>query len=579
MTGARVWRPGHNGVVSEAPRLSRRDVLSSAAAVGVGAAIAPGAARARDRGSGRVFSVTVGRLAAGTSPAIAPGRRFVLAGIQWAEPAAAQIELRARRRGAGWSPWARGSVRGHEPDSPGGGETQSGEPVWFGPADEVQLRSSGAADGVRLHFVAADADGGLAPAVTDGAMRRHVTDAPYQLVDVNLPAGGGQPPIIARAAWAGTRHRPTSGPYYGAIDLAFVHHTENPNGYSPGAVPGMLVAIYDYHRFTRGYFDIAYNFIIDAWGRIWEARAGGVDQPVIGAHAGGYNAVSTGVAILGSFSFAAPPAAAVAALQRLLAWKLALHGVPWQGKVRVEVNPSDAYYTPFAPGQRVLLPRIAGHRDGDMTSCPGDALYHRLPAVRTSVGRRAGPLYALQLAASQTSIAPDTAVTVSGSYVQRQPPPTAAMGGAALQIQSVGAHGALTMLTTVTVGPDGAFTATLPFARSAVLRALHSSRPASVSNLVVVAVKPVLTLTLASASPVRVAGTVQPAKPVTVSVYKLVRGRRKLVSSKRVRPANGSFSARPALGRKPRGTYLIIARVSADAVSLGAVTPAVRVTV
>jgi hypothetical protein len=130
------------------------------------------------------------------------------------------------------------------------------------------------------------------------------------------------------------------------------------------------------------------------------------------------------------------------------------------------------------------------------------------------------------------------------------------------------------------VGSDGAFTAALvPFARSAVLRALHSSRPASVSNLVVVAVKPVLTLTLASASPVRVAGTVQPAKPVTVSVYKLVRGRRKLVSRRRVRPANGSFSTRPSLGRKPRGTYLIIARVSADAVSLSAVAPAVRVTV
>jgi hypothetical protein len=206
-------------VVSEAPRLSRRDVLSGAAAVGVGAAIAPGAARARDRGSGRFFSVAVGRLAAGTSAAIAPGRRFVLVGIQWAEPAAAQIELRARHRGAGWSPWAQGSVRGHQPDIPGAGETQSGEPVWFGPADEVQLRSSGVADGVRLHFVAADADVGLGPGVTGGVMRRHVTDAPYQLVDVNLSAGPGQPPIIARAAWASTRHRPASGPYYGSIDL------------------------------------------------------------------------------------------------------------------------------------------------------------------------------------------------------------------------------------------------------------------------------------------------------------------------------------------------------------------------
>jgi hypothetical protein len=553
--------------------LTRRDVLSGAAAVGVGAAIAPSAALARGRGSDRVFSVAVGRLAAGTSPAIAPGRRFVLAGIQWADPAAAQIELRARRDGGRWSPWAQASVRGHEPDRPAGGDIQFGEPLWFGPADEVQLRSPRAVDGVRLHFVASDA-------VPDpGATHSYITDAPYALVDVNLPAGPGQPPIIARSAWAGRRHPPASGPYYGAINLAFVHHTENPNGYSPGAVPAMLVAIYDYHRFTRGYFDIAYNFVIDAWGRIWEARAGGVDEPVVGAHAGGYNTVSTGVAILGTFSFAQPPAAAVASLQRLLAWKLALHGVPSLGKVRVEVNPSDAFYTPFAPGQRVLLPRIAGHRDGDMTSCPGNELYHRLPAVRTKVNGQAGPLYALTLAAAETTIAPGAAVTVSGSYAQKLPPPAAPLTGAPLQIQNISGDGLLTTLATVSTDATGAFTATLPFAQSAVLRALHASTPASVSNLLVIGVTPVLTLALASPAPMRVSGTVQPAKPVTVSVYKLVRGRRKLVSSRRLKAATGSFNARVSLGRKARGTYVIVARVAADAVSLGAVAPAVRVTV
>jgi N-acetylmuramoyl-L-alanine amidase len=553
--------------------LTRRDVLSGAAAVGVGAAIAPSAALARGRGGGRVFSVAIGRLPAGTSPAIPAGRRFVLAGIQWANPAAAQVQLRARRSGGHWSPWAQASVRGHEPDRPAAGDIQFGEPLWFGPADEVQLRSPAAVGGVRLHFVAADAV--PAPAAT----HPYITDAPYQLVDVNLPAGPGQPPVIARSAWAGTRHPPASGPYYGAINLAFVHHTENPNGYSPGQVPGMLVAIYDYHRFTRGYFDIAYNFIIDAWGRIWEARAGGVDEPVVGAHAGGYNSVSTGVAILGTFSFAQPPAAAVAALQRLLAWKLALHGVPSLGKVRVEVNPSDAFYTPFAPGQRVLLPRIAGHRDGDMTSCPGDELYHRLPAVRTMVSGQAGPLYALRLAASQAPVAPGSAVTVTGSYAQNLRPAASPVAGAPLQIQGVSGDGALTALATVTTDADGAFTATLPFAQSAVLRALHAASPASVSNLVVIGVTPVLTLALASASPVRVSGTVQPAKPVTVTVYRLVRGRRTLVSSRRLKAAGGTFHATVSLGRKPRGTYVIVARVGADAVSLGAVTPAVRVTV
>lgn len=579
--------------VSEAPRLSRRDVLSGAAAVGVGAAIAPAAALARDRGSARVFSIAVGRLAGGISPVIAAGRRFVLAGIQWAGPAAPHVELRARLAGGRWSAWAQASVRGHEPDRPAGGDIQFGEPLWFGPADEVQLSSARPVEGLQMHFVATDAvpRGALAPGSASASgpgpgpglgsdrMRPHITDAPYQLVNVNLAAGPGQPPIIARAAWAGRHHPPISGPYYGAINLAFVHHTENPNGYSPGAVPGMLVAIYDYHRFTRGYFDIAYNFIIDAWGRIWEARAGGVDLPVVGAHAGGYNSVSTGIAILGTFSSAQPSRAAVAALQKLLAWKLALHGVPTQGKVRVEVNPSDAYYTPFAPGQRVLLPRIAGHRDGDMTSCPGNDLYYRLPTVRSKVGGQAGGLYALRLAASETTISPGAAVTVTGSYVQKLSPSAPPMAGAALQIQNIIGDGVLSTLATVTVDANGAFTTTLPFAQSAVLRALHAAKPASVSNLVVIGVTPVLTLALTSSAPVRVSGTVRPAKTVTVSAYKLVKGKRKLVSTRRLKAANGTFSAAVSLGRRPHGTYVIVARVAEDAVSLGAVTPAVRVTV
>jgi N-acetylmuramoyl-L-alanine amidase-like protein len=548
--------------------LTRRTLLRGAAAAGVAGLLGPSAALARDGAAARVFSREVGGLT-GTSPVIGAGRPFVLAGLQWAGRRAARIEMRARSDGGRWSRWALASVGGHEPDRPAEGTASFGEPLWFGTADQVQLRAADAVNGVRVHFVAAGA------VETPPPMHPFITTAPYALVDVDLPAGPGQPPIIARSAWAGSRHPPTSGPYYGSIDLAFVHHTENPNGYAPGQVPAMLLAIYDYHRFTRGYFDIAYNFVIDAYGRIWEGRAGGVDQPVVGAHAGGYNSVSTGVAILGSFMSSQPSGAAVASLQRLLAWKLALHGVPVGGKVRVEVNPSDAFYTPFAPGQRVLLPRIAGHRDGDLTSCPGTDLYHRLPAVRTTVHRQAGPLYQLSLAAAQTRVAPGTAVALSGAFTQ---PGVAPIAGAPLQIQSMSGNGALSTVTTVTTAADGSWTATLPFPQSAVVRALHAARPAAVSDLVAVGVVPALTLALASTSPMRVSGTVQPAKPVTVSVYKLVKGRRRLVSSRRLKAAGGTFNANVSLGRRPRGHFVIVARTAADAVSLGGASAPVTVT-
>jgi hypothetical protein len=549
--------------------LTRRTLLGSATAAGAAGLLGSPSALARAGQPGRVFSQRLGRVA-GISPVIDAGRPFVLAGVQWDAPQAAAIEMRARRRDGRWSRWALASVSGHEPDRPAAGSVRYGEPLWFGPVDQVQLRAAAAVNGVRLHFVAADAVGEPA------GMHRFITSAPYALVDVNLPAGPGQPPIIARSAWAGRRHQPASGPYYGSIELAFVHHTENPNGYSPGQVPAMLLAIYDYHRYTRGYFDIAYNFVIDAYGRIWEARAGGVDLPVVGAHAGGYNSVSTGVAILGTFMFSQPSSAAVASLQRLLAWKLALHGIPATGKVRVEVNPSDAFYTPFAPGQRVLLPRIAGHRDGDMTSCPGTDLYHRLPVVRDTVHRQAGPLVTLTAQAAQTVVAPGTAVALGGALLGSGGAPVAS---APLQIQSVTGDGLVQTVATVTTGADGAWAVTLPFARSGVLRALHATAPAAVSDLVVVGVKPVLTLALVSSSPVQVTGTVQPAKPVTVDVYKLVKGRRKLVSSRRVRAAGGTFTARPSLGKRPRGQYMIVARAAADAISLAALSAAVTVRV
>jgi hypothetical protein len=88
----------------------------------------------------------------------------------------------------------------------------------------------------------------------------------------------------------------------------------------------------------------------------------------------------------------------------------------------------------------------------------------------------------------------------------------------------------------------------------------------------------VLTLALASTAPLRVTGTIRPAKPVTVDVYKVVRGRRKLVSSRRVAARGGTFSAPVSLGKKPRGQYVIVARAAADAVSLAGASAPVTVT-
>ena len=210
--------------------------------------------------------------------------------------------------------WALASELGHGPDRPARPTPLIGDPIWTGPADLVQLRTSTPVHGVRLHFVSVPIPGAAQA-------------ASFPLAQPVLDAGPGQPPIIAREAWSHGAP-PAVPPAYGDVKLAFVHHTDNANGYSAAEVPAMLFAIYQFHRFVRGWNDIGYNFVIDLFGRIWEARKGGIDQAVVGAQAGGYNLESTGVAVLGTFTDVVPSHAAIDALEHLLAWKLSLHGAP-----------------------------------------------------------------------------------------------------------------------------------------------------------------------------------------------------------------------------------------------------------
>jgi uncharacterized protein with LGFP repeats len=235
------------------------------------------------------------------------------------------------------------------------------------------------------------------------------------LVSSGLQAGPGQPPIIARRAWARGGAHPRVAPAYGTVELAFVHHTENPDGYSAASVPEMLRSIYDFHRYTHGWNDIGYNFVIDRFGRIFEARAGGIDEPVIGAQAGGYNAYSTGIAILGTYSSQRISPAALTALEHLLAWKLSLHGAPVEGHVTVRVTPGGAVYSRFPANTPVSLPRVSGHRDADSTNCPGDALYGELPALRGRAVRLAGRPARATLLSQAAEAASGEPTTLTGS--------------------------------------------------------------------------------------------------------------------------------------------------------------------
>jgi hypothetical protein len=555
---------GNIAAVVKDPRaagdLTRRALLGGAAAAGAASLAFPseGVASALAGAQG-ISSRWVGSID-GRRVTIAPVGRFALVGLEWASPRAARIELRTRRPDGEWGRWALASILGHGPDRAGPGPLL-GEAVWTGSADSVQLRADRPVRGVRLHFVSAREVSGVSAAAAL-ARARPVLDA-----------GPGQPPIISRSAWARGQAPPRYPAANGYVKLAFVHHTDTPNGYSRAEVPAMLMSIYRFHRYVRGWNDIGYNFAIDLFGRIWEARAGGIDEAVIGAQAGAYNAVSTGVAVLGAFQDVVPSPAAIAALQRLLAWKLSLHGIPVGGRVTVEVDPADAAYTPFAPGAHVSLPRIAGHRDGDATGCPGDAFYARLPAIRSRVSALAGSPAKLTLTANPAVLVAGSQVAVSGRLRRLDGP---AIAGAELELQAVGPGGAATLQTTTTRA-DGYWSATLAPSTSLVLRALHRAAPASVSDVVVIDVAPALTLSLVSTSPLRVAGTVSPPRPVTVDLYALAAGgRQRLLTSKRVAAVGGRFTAQ--LRTRHHGPVRLTAGTAADADNAAGVSAPVNLT-
>ena len=162
------------------------------------------------------------------------------------------------------------------------------------------------------------------------------------------------------------------------IRHAIVHHTVNVNNYTMNNVPNLLDGIQRYHMDTRGWDDIAYNFVIDRFGRIWQAREAELLEPITGGHTTGLNAESIGVALLGTFTDLDPGQSMIDSLGLLLGWKLNLHGIDPLGVT--EVRSSGGDYA--EPDEMVLVDNISPHRAGQATRCPGNGTIARLNDVR-----------------------------------------------------------------------------------------------------------------------------------------------------------------------------------------------------
>ncbi|MBK3647910.1 peptidoglycan recognition protein, partial [Streptomyces sp. MBT33] len=201
------------------------------------------------------------------------------------------------------------------------------------------------------------------------------------------PFIGPRPRIITRRGWGADESLRERGfVYTKKVKAAFVHHTASGNGYRCSQAASVIRGIYRYHVRSMGWRDIGYNFLVDKCGNIYEGRAGGVAKPVLGAHTLGFNTNSMGVAVLGTFGSAKPPAAVLKAIARLTAWKLGLYGANPRGKTYLKSGGGNLY----RKGKNVRLNVISGHRDGFATDCPGRQLYSKLGTARTTAARYQG---------------------------------------------------------------------------------------------------------------------------------------------------------------------------------------------
>ncbi|MQA75048.1 MAG: hypothetical protein GEU88_12015 [Solirubrobacterales bacterium] len=335
-------------------------VLPAVAPAG-GPRLAHRSLRARD-GTGRVSY---------RSPVIAAPERFDLAGLAGEMR---PTELRARDEGGEWSDWI---------------ETANGDPVYFGGADELQLRTRGWRLSGTVHYVNVSGTTSEVGGLLTGA-RRAINSAfiaTSNLITPEAQAVPTRPAIVGRGAWGAKLRRggcaPRERPDYGTVKAAVVHHTVTANDYTPAEAPSIVLGICHFHRNGNAWNDIGYNALVDRFGTIYAGRAGGLRKAVIGAHAQGFNSETTGVASIGAHTTLPITPAARVGIVNYLAWKLAAHRVRVRGRTTLTSAGGEA--SRYPAGRRVREKRVIGHRDVGLTECPGDALELKLAKIRRQV--------------------------------------------------------------------------------------------------------------------------------------------------------------------------------------------------
>lgn len=191
-----------------------------------------------------------------------------------------------------------------------------------------------------------------------------------------------------------------------------IHHTADDYSalltWGKDAVIKQIQDIYKYHTFTKGRWDIGYNFLIDPDGNIYEWRAWWAGT--VWAHVSRNNTPSLGVSLMGNFNIQEPTDKQLKSLVSLTTALAKKYKINPLAKTNYYKKSSDVPYI-----QAYENYRVAGHSDAWVTSCPGTNLYELLPDIRQQVSKN---LITYSLTVYRPPVAPviNRWVIVDGRY-------------------------------------------------------------------------------------------------------------------------------------------------------------------
>lgn len=180
-----------------------------------------------------------------------------------------------------------------------------------------------------------------------------------------------RPTIHSTTAWGAKAPKGTLEINNYKPTYILIHHTASPNStdYSQEQAFKLSRSIQNSH-FGRDFPDTGQQFTISRGGHITEGRHGSLETLetgnsfVFGSHVGGQNAYCLGIEHEGTYTEELPPGALWDSMIDLVAYLCQQYGVP--------------------------VSNIRGHRDFNMTECPGHAFYPEMAKIRADVAKKLG---------------------------------------------------------------------------------------------------------------------------------------------------------------------------------------------